>query len=127
MPAPTKAPDPLPLAAELSADGPAPILLRVAPGGYRVAHYAIELSSVPVDFFADPDGLWTYAGLAEAARFDLDQGVGIGALTRDFYGHPEGSAVVTLNAEERPYVAIVECPIAYTYAESTKASDSSAA
>ncbi len=96
---------------------PAPMRLLLTPSGYRVASYAVPLEQFPVDFFADPDGRWTYEGLAEAAGFAMDQGVAIGVLSRDHFGHPEGSAVVTLNAESRPYVAIVECPIAYTFAD----------
>lgn len=96
---------------------PAPMRLVLTPSGYRVACYAVPLEQFPVDFFADPDGRWTYEGLAEAAGFAMDQGVAIGVLARDHFGHPEGSAVVTLNAESRPYVAIVECPIAYTFAD----------
>jgi hypothetical protein len=96
---------------------PAPMKLLVTPSGYRVACYAVALEYFPVDFFADPDGRWTYEGLAEAAGFTLDQGVAIGVLSTDHFGHPEGSAVVTINAEARPYVAIVECPVAYTFAE----------
>jgi hypothetical protein len=96
---------------------PAPMKLLVTPSGYRVACYGVPLEQFPVDFFADPDGRWTYEGLAEAAGFALESGVAIGVLSRDHFGHPEGSAVVTLNAEARPYVAIVECPIAYACAE----------
>ncbi|HEY6080051.1 MAG TPA: hypothetical protein VIW29_14655 [Polyangiaceae bacterium] len=96
---------------------PAPMKLLTTPSGYRVACYAVALEQFPVDFFADPDGRWTYEGLAEAAGFAFDHGVAIGVLARDHFGHPEGSAVVTLNAEARPYVAIVECPIAYACAE----------
>lgn len=96
---------------------PAPMRLLVTPNGYRVACYAVALEYFPVDFFADPDGRWTYEGLAEAAGFALEQGVAIGVLSRDHFGHPEGSAVVTINAEARPYVAIVECPVAYTFSE----------
>lgn len=100
---------------------PAPMKLLVTPSGYRVACYAVALEQFPADFFADPDGRWTYEGLAEAAGFALDAGVAIGVLSRDHFGHPEGSAVVTLNAEARPYVAIVECPIAYACAEASAA------
>ncbi len=92
---------------------PAPMKLLLTPSGYRVACYAVALDQFPVDFFADPDGRWTYEGLAEAAGFALESGVAVGVLSRDHFGHPEGSAVVTLNAESRPYVAVVECPIAY--------------
>jgi hypothetical protein len=91
--------------------------LLITPSGYRVACYAVPLDGMPVDFFADPDGRWTYEGLAEAAGFALEDGVAIGVLSQDYFGHPEGSAVVTLNSESRPYVAIVECPIAYACAE----------
>ena len=98
---------------------PAPMKLLVTPSGYRVACYAVPLEQFPVDFFADPDGRWTYEGLAEAAGFALDAGVAIGVLSRDHFGHPEGSAIVTLNAEARPYVAVVECPIAYICAEAS--------
>ena len=80
--------------------------------GMRVACYAMPIERVPADFFADPDGRWTYDSLARAAGFGTN-GVAIGALKQDFNGHPEGAAVVTLNAEARPYVAIIECPIAY--------------
>jgi hypothetical protein len=96
---------------------PAPMKLLLTPSGYRVACYAVPLDQFPVDFFADPDGRWTYEGLAEAAGFAMDQGVAIGVLSNDHFGHPEGSAVVTLNAEARPYVAIIECPIAYACAD----------
>jgi hypothetical protein len=82
------------------------------PNGMRVAYYAMPLARIPCDFFADPDGRWTHDSLREAARF-TEEGVAIGTLKQDFNGHPEGSAVVTLNSEARPYVAIVECPIAY--------------
>jgi hypothetical protein len=96
---------------------PAPMRLLLTPSGYRVACYAVPLDQFPVDFFADPDGRWTYEGLAEAAGFAIEEGVAIGVLARDCFGHPEGSAVVTLNAEARPYVAIIECPIAYACAD----------
>lgn len=89
-----------------------PFIEATLPNGMRVAYYAMPLERVPCDFFADPDGRWTYESLRKAARFEGD-GVAIGALKRSFNGHPEGSAVVTLNAETRPYVAIIECPIAF--------------
>ncbi|HEX6277134.1 MAG TPA: hypothetical protein VFZ53_29035 [Polyangiaceae bacterium] len=85
------------------------------PGGLRVAYYAMPLERIPCDFYADPDGRWTYEELVRAARFAASD-VAIGALSDDFNGHPAGSAVVTLNSADRPYVAIIECPVAYVYA-----------
>lgn len=76
-----------------------------------VSRYSLELEDIPADFFADPDGDWTYEELVLASGFDPEtQGVCIGALTQEFGGHPEGSAVVTITARRRPYVAIIECP-----------------
>ena len=83
------------------------------PRGLRVAYYAMPLERIPCDFLADPDGLWTYDELVRAARFSGED-VAIGSLADDFNGHPAGSAVVTLNTASRPYVAIIECPVAYT-------------
>ncbi|MFZ5892603.1 MAG: hypothetical protein ACOY0T_16210 [Myxococcota bacterium] len=85
--------------------------------GLRVACYRLALESMPVDFFADPDGQWTFEALAKAAGFRPDEGVAVGALRRPFAGHPDGAAVVTLNSEQRPYVAIIECPIAFSCVE----------
>jgi len=99
----------------------------VTAGGMRVTYYALSLDKVPADFFADPDGAWSYDLLARAAGFASHSGVAIGALKADFNGHPEGAAVVTLNALTRPYVAIVECPIAYDYLAQPEDSASSAA
>jgi hypothetical protein len=82
------------------------------PSDLRVAYYAMPLERIPCDFYADPDGRWTYEELVRAARFASGD-IAIGALADDFNGHPAGSAVVTLNAADRPYVAIVECPVAY--------------
>ena len=95
----------------------APFYLSDA-AGYRAARYAVSLDQVPVDFFADPDGAWTWSELAEAAGFAPDAGIAIGALRRSFNGHPAGSAVVTLNAAQRPYVAIIECPVSFLAAQS---------
>jgi hypothetical protein len=96
----------------------------VTAGGMRVTYYALALDKVPADFFADPDGTWSYDLLARAAGFASHSGVAIGALKAGFNGHPEGAAVVTLNALTRPYVAIVECPIAYGYVQDAAASSS---
>jgi hypothetical protein len=98
-----------------------PFFETVTADGARVARYALALEEVPADFFADPDGRWTFDGLSEAAGFAPEAGVAIGALRRSFNGHPEGSAVVTLNAAARPYVAIVECPIAFALDERSHA------
>ncbi len=99
----------------------------VTSSGMKVSYYALSLDQVPVDFFADPDGAWSYEVLARAAGFASHSGVAIGALRSDFNGHPDGAAVVTLNALTRPYVAIIECPIAYQYVEPVDATASSAA
>ena len=99
----------------------------VTSGGMRVSYYALSLDQVPADFFADPDGTWSYELLSRAAGFASHSGVAIGALRAEFNGHPEGAAVVTLNALTRPYVAIIECPIAYEYVETSESSASSAA
>jgi hypothetical protein len=96
----------------ISTSSPAPFYRVVLADGSHVTRYALALDQIPADFFADPDGLWTFEGLADAAGFALDAGVAVGALRRSFNGHPAGSAVVTLNAATRPYVAIIECPLA---------------
>jgi hypothetical protein len=95
--------------------------------GYRVTRYRVPLDAVPADFFADPDGRWTFEALACAAGFACDKGVAIGALRQPFRNHPDGAAVVTLNAETRPYVAIVECPIAYALVSDAQRTETSAA
>jgi hypothetical protein len=79
--------------------------------GYRVARYRLDLDQVPADFFADPDGSWTHEALAYAVGFAPDSGVAIGALREPFDSHPDGAAVITLNAASRPFIAIVQCPI----------------
>jgi hypothetical protein len=99
----------------------------VTSGGMKVSYYALSLEQVPADFFADPDGAWSYEVLARAAGFASHSGVAIGALKHAFNGHPDGAAVVTLNALTRPYVAIIECPIAYAYVQHLDESASSAA
>jgi hypothetical protein len=104
-----------------------PFYDAVAAGGARVARYAVALDVVPADYFADPDGAWSFEGLAEAAGFAIDAGIAVGALRRSFNGHPAGSAVVTLNAASRPFVAIIECPVAFACtAEGTERAASAA-
>jgi hypothetical protein len=90
-----------------------PFVTYVTAHGYRVALYRLPLATVPADFFADPDGAWSHEALVSAAGFDAADGVAVGALRQPFNGHPDGAAVVTLNAETRPHLAIIECPIAY--------------
>lgn len=90
-----------------------PFYDAVSADGARIARYSLALDQIPADFFADPDGAWTFEGLADAAGFALDAGIAIGALRRAFNGHPAGSAVVTLNAASRPFIAVIECPVAF--------------
>lgn len=97
------------------------------PSGMQVACYDLPLKAIPADFFADPDGSWTYEELAQAAGLAAYEGVAVGALKEAFLEHPEGAAIVTLNAESRPYVAIVECPIAYACVAEEASLKSSAA
>lgn len=103
-----------------------PFYDRITADGARIARYAVALDQIPADFFADPDGVWTFEGLAEAAGFALDAGIAIGALRRSFNGHPAGSAVVTLNSASRPYVAVIECPIAFACTDGEAAAVSAA-
>lgn len=104
---------PIRTAAALNCTDPTRVETCITASGYRVTRYHLPLESIPADFFADPDGSWTHAELARAAGFENHEGVAIGALRTSFRDHPDGAAVVTLNAGARPYVAIVECPIAY--------------
>lgn len=76
---------------------------------YLVARYLVDMGAVPVDFMADPDGQWNYDQLLEAAGFDKDAQVSVGALTQSFEGHPDGAAVVTRSMEGRAYIAVIEC------------------
>jgi hypothetical protein len=118
---------PIRACAELHCTDPTLLDSFATPSGYRVTRYRLPLETIPADFFADPDGRWTYDALIEAARFVGQPGVAIGALRRPFRGHPDGAAVVTLNAESRPYIAIVECPIAYELVRDDERSGCSAA
>ena len=104
-----------------------PFYDHISADGARITRYAVALDQIPADFFADPDGSWTFEGLAEAAGFALDAGIALGALRRSFNGHPAGSAVVTLNAASRPYVAVIECPIALVCTDADLARGASAA
>jgi hypothetical protein len=108
-------------------DGPVPVRLATTEQGFRIACYAVPVASIPADFFADPDGQWTFEALVSAAGFSENEGVAVGALREPFNGHPDGAAVVTLNAESRPYVAIIECPIAFVCADADAGQQVSAA
>ena len=74
-------------------------------------NYSIALSDIPVDLFADPDGVWTYETLVAAAGLDPDAipAPVIGALSEPFRGHPDGAAVVAGMANGEAVVAIVDC------------------
>ncbi|MBX3184770.1 MAG: hypothetical protein KIT72_08020 [Polyangiaceae bacterium] len=77
----------------------------------RVRHYRVSAEAAPVDFFADPDGDWSYEALIEAAGIHpgaVPPGVLIGALARPWRGHPEGAAIVSFVADERPRLCVVE-------------------
>lgn len=120
-----RSPSSAPLASEARVH--TPLDHFVTAGGMRVSYYALSLEQIPADFFADPDGAWSYELLSRAAGFAFHYDVAIGALRSPFNGHPEGAAVVTLNALSRPYVAIVECPISYQCVSEPSATNSSAA
>jgi hypothetical protein len=99
----------------------------VTDDGFRVSRYRAPLQAIPADFFADPDGSWTFEALTAAAGFSSESGVAVGALRQPLFDHPDGAAVVTLNAETRPYVAIVECPIAFELVADARRTETSAA
>lgn len=109
-----------------SARNIAPLRAYGTRDGMHVARYDVPLDRIPADFYADPDGSWTYEALAVAAGLANEAGIAIGALREPFNGHPDGSAVVTLNSGSRPYVAIVECPVAYRFVDVPRASVSAA-
>lgn len=76
-----------------------------------------QVKSVPVDYFADPDGEWEYEPLLEAANVNPAWGkVTVGALTEPFLGFPEGAAVVTLTTGDRQSVVLVDCTRSQTEA-----------
>ena len=78
----------------------------------RVRHYGLSAEVAPVDFFADPDGDWSYEALIEAAGIHPDlvpPGVMIGALEAACRSHPEGSAVVSFAQDGVPRLCVVEC------------------
>jgi hypothetical protein len=79
----------------------------------RVLRAAANVEAIPVDFFADPDGVWEYDVLAERAGFDQQWGqLSVGALTEPYAGFPEGAAVVTLTTGQHCSVALVDCTAA---------------
>ena len=70
------------------------------------------LESIPVDFFADPDGLWEYEQLAREAGFDQAWGqLSIGALSQPYAGFPEGAAVVLLATAQLCSVVLIDCTV----------------
>ena len=72
-----------------------------------------KLDAIPVDFLADPDGIWEYEALTRRAGFDVQWGqVSVGALTRPFAGFPEGAAVVAFTNGSQCSVALVDCTAA---------------
>ncbi len=74
----------------------------------RIFRYLDDVSEVPVDFLADPDGEWELDALIEAAGFDpTSEGLSVGALSESYRGHPDGCAVVV--KEGSSYLAIVDC------------------
>jgi hypothetical protein len=74
----------------------------------RIYRYLDEVSAVPVDFLADPDGEWEFESLVEAAGFDpTADGVTVGALSQTYRGHSDGCAVVV--KEGSNYLAVVDC------------------
>jgi hypothetical protein len=80
------------------------------PGSTPVLHLTVPLARVPVDFFADPDGVWEFEALVTHAGFQHELGeVAIGALTESYAGFPAGAAVVAVSAGQHISVALVDC------------------
>ena len=79
----------------------------------RVVHLSADAPRI--DVFVDGEGP-VVSGLAFARGSDA---VHVAPGDRDTLvaaaGEGAGSAVVTLNSADRPYVAIIECPVAYVY------------
>lgn len=76
----------------------------------RAVHVSSALEDIPVDFFGDPDGCWNYDQLAQAAGFDQAWGqLSIGALTKPYFGFPDGAAVVMFSGPEQCAIALVDC------------------
>jgi len=76
----------------------------------RVAPVSSPLEEIPVDFLGDPDGVWEFEQLADAAGFDEGWGrLSIGALTESFAGFPDGAAVVMLTTADHYAVVLVDC------------------
>lgn len=71
-----------------------------------------RVEGIPVDFRADPDGMWEFEALAERLGFDPRRGrMSVGALTQPYAGAPEGAAVVTLTTGGVCSVAFVDCTV----------------
>jgi hypothetical protein len=76
----------------------------------RVAAILCPLDEVPVDFLADPDGVWEFETLAGAAGFEEAWGrISIGALTEPYRDFPAGAAVVLLDAPGECAISLVDC------------------
>ncbi|MEY4543859.1 MAG: hypothetical protein RL685_54 [Pseudomonadota bacterium] len=76
----------------------------------RVAAILCPLDEVPVDFLADPDGVWEFQALADAAGFEEAWGrISVGALTEPYRDFPEGAAVVLLDAPGECAISLVDC------------------
>lgn len=83
----------------------------------RVTAISTSIEDIPVDFFADPDGLWEYDELAQLAGFDQGWGqLSVGALTEPCSGFPEGAAVVMFVTAEQCFVTLIDCLGAATVA-----------
>lgn len=69
-----------------------------------------QLTAIPVDFLADPDGDWDFETLARRSGFDERWGeLAVGALKEPFAGFPEGAAVVAFTSGNQCSVALVDC------------------
>ena len=93
----------------------------------RVSYYALALDQVPADFFADPDGAWSYELLARAAGFASHSGVAIGALRSESSGYPEGAAVVHAQRADAALRGDRRVPITYDYLQEPEQGSASSA
>jgi hypothetical protein len=89
----------------------APLLPSCREFAMKIHLHELSPHQLPVDFFADPDGAWSYESLVRAAGFDPDAVPAplVGALAVPWGGHPEGAAVVAGPSECNAVVVIIEC------------------